>query len=178
MNRYNDCLPLILKHEGGKVDDPADKGGRTSCGITQRTYDSWRKTIGMQPKDVWEITPTEISAIYRTRYWAPCGAQLLPEPLDMIVFDTAVLFGPRRAVMFLQIALGMPSAECDGVCGQHTAAHASESDTAHQTDWVGRRIIDQREAYHRARVANDPTQERFLAGWLARCDDLRKLVQI
>ena len=30
--------------EGGKVDDPDDPGKRTNAGVTQKTYDEYRKS--------------------------------------------------------------------------------------------------------------------------------------
>ena len=36
MADFNQAVVLTLKHEGGFVDNPADPGGATNMGITQR----------------------------------------------------------------------------------------------------------------------------------------------
>ena len=35
---FNEIIEKVLEHEGGYVDDPADKGGATNFGVIQRTY--------------------------------------------------------------------------------------------------------------------------------------------
>ena len=39
---YNDALAFVLRWEGGFVDDPRDRGGRTMKGVTQNVYNAWR----------------------------------------------------------------------------------------------------------------------------------------
>ncbi|MFM2129928.1 MAG: hypothetical protein RL477_1474, partial [Pseudomonadota bacterium] len=34
------ALAAVLKHEGGYVNHPADPGGRTNLGVTQRVWES------------------------------------------------------------------------------------------------------------------------------------------
>jgi len=41
---FETALPFVLRWEGGFVDHPADPGGRTNRGVTQRTYDAWRQS--------------------------------------------------------------------------------------------------------------------------------------
>ena len=96
---FERALAFVLRWEGGKVDDPHDKGGRTNRGITQRTYDGWRDEKGLPRRDVYELEEEELQAIYRTLYWWP--AKLLSWPLNLVVFDSAVLFGAGRAGAWL-----------------------------------------------------------------------------
>ena len=39
---FERALTFVLRWEGGYVDHPADPGGATNYGVTQRTYDAWR----------------------------------------------------------------------------------------------------------------------------------------
>ncbi len=39
---FERALSLVLKHEGGFADHPADPGGATMMGITQATLAQWR----------------------------------------------------------------------------------------------------------------------------------------
>jgi lysozyme family protein len=40
---FDTCLPIILKSEGGFVDDPDDPGGATNLGITLEILSGWNK---------------------------------------------------------------------------------------------------------------------------------------
>lgn len=89
---FRTALSFTLKWEGGFVNHPKDPGGATNYGITQATYDSWRKRQGLPPKPVREITLEEAEAIYRTRYWDSLPARYAEKdlPLALALFDYAV----------------------------------------------------------------------------------------
>ena len=38
---YQQCLEMILHHEGGYVNHPEDPGGATNLGVTLRVYQEW-----------------------------------------------------------------------------------------------------------------------------------------
>ena len=38
---YQQCLEMILHHEGGYVNHPEDPGGATNLGVTKRVYEEW-----------------------------------------------------------------------------------------------------------------------------------------
>ena len=103
---FEAALPFILRWEGGFVDHPADPGGRTNRGVTQRVYNAWRARQGLPGRDVKHIGEAEVHAIYESGYWVPPRCDLLAQPLDLVQFDTAVNMGPGRAVRFLQQAVG------------------------------------------------------------------------
>lgn len=104
MYDFEHALRVTLAFEGGKVDDPADPGGRTAYGITQRTFDAWRKTKGWATDDVWRVLPDEVADIYRSQFWRGSGAEALSWPLSLVHFDTAVNHGVGRASKFLLAA--------------------------------------------------------------------------
>src|SRR5690349_17054494 len=91
------ALSFILKWEGGFVDDPDDRGGRTNKGITQRVYDAWRDRQGQPRSDVRDIADADVQAIYQQNYWQPASCDQLREKLDLVEFDTAVNMGSGRA---------------------------------------------------------------------------------
>lgn len=98
---FEKILPWTLKYEGGKVDDPDDAGGRTAYGVTQRTFTKWLKSHAQPSRDVWTITPTERSAVYRELFWNPVDHLDLPDDLTMAAFDFAVHSGYGRATKYL-----------------------------------------------------------------------------
>ena len=62
MSGFAQALPVILKHEGGYVTDPVDRGGATNFGVTQATYDAWRASVREKVRPVKEITTDEVEA--------------------------------------------------------------------------------------------------------------------
>lgn len=44
---FERALSLVLKHEGGWSDDPADPGGATNLGVTIGTLSLW---LGRRPR--------------------------------------------------------------------------------------------------------------------------------
>lgn len=152
MTDFDRALAFVLRWEGGKVDNPHDKGGRTNRGVTQRTYDGWRAEQGLPKRDVYELEEAELQAIYRNLYWWP--AKDLAWPLSLVVFDSSVLFGPGRASGWLASA---------------TWRDVSPAAQA----WA---VLCLRRERHRENVAKDKTQARFWAGWMNRLNGLADAV--
>ena len=74
LSRFDEALKRVLVHEGGYVDHPADPGGATMKGVTQRVYDAFRRRQGVVSRPVALIESVELKAIYRRQYWTRCGA--------------------------------------------------------------------------------------------------------
>ncbi|MCI0467852.1 MAG: hypothetical protein L0Y57_12745 [Beijerinckiaceae bacterium] len=92
------CLAFTLKYEGGKSNDPRDPGGRTNQGVTQATYDKFRKYRGLPLCDVYDLPAAERDAIYREGYWVKVAGDALRDGEDLVVWDFAVNSGPKRAL--------------------------------------------------------------------------------
>jgi lysozyme family protein len=166
---FNASLPFVLRWEGGFVDHPDDPGGRTNRGVTQKVYDAWRRGQGLRQRDVRAIADDEVSAIYESGYWVPPRCDLLARELDLVQFDTAVNMGVRRAVRYLQGAVGC---EVDGDFGPITERASATCDP-------GSTIVkycDAREAYYRNLATTRPRLAVFLKGWLNRLNALRSEV--
>lgn len=133
-------LPWLLKHEGGFSDHPADPGGATMQGVTQKVYDAWRKDNGLAQRFVKEIGADEVAAIYKARYWNVISGDALPSGVDYAVFDAAVNSGVTQAAKWLQRAVG---AKDDGAIGPKTLATVNAADHAA----VIKAVCDQRLAF-------------------------------
>lgn len=168
---FEAALPFVLRWEGGFVDHPADPGGRTNRGVTQRTYNAWRAQQGLPSRDVKRIQEPEVHAIYESGYWIPPRCDLLDQPLDLVHLDTAVNMGPRRAVRFLQQAVGC-SVDGDFGPGTRRAVEACNAGDAVA------KYCSLREAFYRQIVANKPDQAVFLKGWMNRLNSLRREVGV
>lgn len=94
---FDTCLPVILKEEGGFVNDARDPGGATNLGITYRTLAAWRGRP-VTVADVRALTAAEAGEIYRKNYWLAAGCHILPHGVDLSVFDPAVNSGVSRAI--------------------------------------------------------------------------------
>lgn len=104
------AVDLVLRHEGGLVDNPNDPGGLTNFGISQRAYPD---------VDIRALTRNQAMEIYERDYWLPIRGDELPEPVAIVLFDMAVNMGRDRAVRLLQRALNIPQ---DGLLGPRTVA--------------------------------------------------------
>jgi len=169
MTRFDYCASLVLGHEGGLVDDPADKGGRTNLGVTQGTLTSARAVIPGLPEKVDDLTRGQALAIYKALYWDKAKCDELPEPVDFLVFDAAINCGVGGAAKQLQRALVRLGANIrdDGAIGPLTMS-------AFWTAWDSQKwrviaaVQEQRLEWHNSIVARDKTQLKFLHGWLNR----------
>lgn len=72
---------------------------------SQETYDLYRNYRKVLPRSLSLITRTEIEDLYFNLYWYPISADLMCLPLAIAVFDTAVEFGVRTALLILQKTL-------------------------------------------------------------------------
>lgn len=164
---FNESLPFILRWEGGYVNHPADPGGATNKGVTQKVYDDWRRRQGLPARSVKALEDSEMKAIYEAGYWLPPRCDILGSPLDLVQFDTAVNMGTGRAVKFLQASL---NCAVDGAFGPGTQKAVASCD-------VGDTVVsycNQREAFYRNLVQRKPSMGVFLRGWLNRLKALRK----
>ncbi len=160
---FETALSFTLSQEGYYSNNPADPGGATYRGITQRVYDRYRDGQGLHHQDVRKITDDELQTIYRQNYWNACSGDELGEPVDLAVFDAAVNCGPGRSARWLQKAVGVTA---DGVIGPGTVAAVGASNlTATALAHVGLR----REYY-------EELDGPFLQGWLNRCDALQAAI--
>ncbi|MBL8324484.1 MAG: hypothetical protein JNJ89_05945 [Rubrivivax sp.] len=166
---FDAALKFVLRWEGGFVDHPNDPGGRTNKGVTQKVYDGWRRRQGQPAQDVKVITDAEVHAIYATDYWLPPRCDRLDTPLNTVQFDTAVNMGARRAVRFLQAAVGC-GVDGDFGPGTEQAVAGCDAGTAVAA------YCQQREAFYRSLAQNNPKLGVFLKGWLNRLNSLRREV--
>jgi lysozyme family protein len=111
------------------------------------------------------ILDFEVKEIYETKYWDLVRAKWLKAPLGLVMFDTAVNFGPAGAIRRLQKALKVTI----------TGAWTQEiSDVIHECDSgkVALEICKLRKIWRNYRVKQNPSQKVFLKGWLNRDNDL------
>jgi len=155
-SNFQECLDLVLKSEGGWVNNPADPGGETNLGVTKRV---WEEYVGHAVKTMKNLTKDDVAPMYELKYWRPCYCEVLPRGLDFVVFSMGVNAGPGRSVKLLQQSIGCVP---DGVIGPRTRELISASNSANLIS----KFSETRREYYRSLK----TFPIFGKGWLARVD--------
>lgn len=144
----------------GYVNDPDDRGGETKFGVAKNANPDLNIT---------RLTWDQAKAVYYARYWIAGKCDQLPARLAVLHFDGCVNHGISRANTFLQKAVG---ANADGMIGAQTLAKVKAANTM----TILSSVCTQREQFYRAIVRANPSQAKYLTGWLRRITEMRKFV--
>lgn len=160
---------FILSFEGGFVNDPKDRGGATNKGVTIAT---WRKQGydkdgdgDIDVQDLKLITDADAINIMKKNYWNRWRAD---EIKDQSIANTLVdwVWGSgKNGIIIPQRLLGVTA---DGIVGPKTIAALN----AQNPSAFFRTLQARRETYLRNIVKNNPSQRRFLNGWLRRLNSI------
>jgi lysozyme family protein len=150
--RFDDAVEVVLKYEGGYVNDPNDKGGETNFGISKAAYPTL---------DIKNLTKEDAKKIYRINYWDQLRLEAFPQRARLIVFDAAVNQGQTRAIMMVQRTLGVSA---DGSLGKITLmAFANMTEVGFIKSFAARRL----QSY-----MTNPQWDRYGKGWVTRLLDV------
>lgn len=163
--RFNRLIGVILKNEGGFVNDSLDPGGATKMGVSLR----FLKSVGdlrwdldhdgdIDIDDIRGITKEVASEIYFEKFYAPLNLDnLTNEKLALQVMDHAVNAGIRSAVKIMQRVAGCKE---DGIMGPKTIAAANSF-----KDDIARRYMQGRYLFYEDLVEARPKFIKYLDGW-------------
>lgn len=177
MNNVEEILDDIIRREGGFVNHPADRGGATKFGITEGTLEVYYGRA-VTVDDVKNLSEEQAREIYTRQYYVNPRFDTLDEEIQPIVVDTGVLFGPRRAVIFLQSIVnqaGFGPIDEDGILGPDTRGRVNDAVKEMGLYFINA-IVEERINYHKMRVAQHPSQQVFLKGWINRAEEFRVAV--
>ena len=161
-NRFEPIIAEVIRREagddpnGGYTNDPTDTGGRTQFGIAEKSNPAaWADN---------KVTLEEAKEIYFNKYVKGPGYDKIPESHSFVasqLVDFGVNSGPYIATQKLQVVLGQ---EVDGVFGPATrqALIAAEPRT------VGNKLAVERLKMLGRIVAKNPSQAKFISGWINR----------
>lgn len=149
---FETAFELVIKKEGGYVNDPYDKGGETKYGISKSAYPNL---------DIKNLTLEKAKQIYYKDYWLKSKANKMPARLALIHFDTAVNTGVKTAGKILQRALNRQGFNLivDGIVGNKTLDAVKKAD-------IDKLLADytiERNKYYLLTGNN-----RYLKGWINR----------
>ena len=124
MDAFDYAYKQTLGLEGGYVEHPHDRGGRTKYGITEASFrDACRRMVISGVEDIRDITEVHAKAIYKTDYWHKIGlGDIYDIDVAAEIFDTAVNMGTGMGVKIAQRALNFlgEGLETDGIMGPLT----------------------------------------------------------
>lgn len=148
-----------------------DKGGPTKFGITQRTLSHYRGyTVSFQ--EVRDMKIEEAKEIYWQEFWDKMSLDVVPYFLiQTLLFDQGVNRGSTTAAREFQEVLAKVSGhplKLDGKIGQKTVAAIKAVD---QITLAQEYCFDMQDDYI-AIMKKDPTQVKFIAGWINRTQRL------
>lgn len=137
-----------LGYEGGLVDNPADPGGLTNFGISQRAHPE------LTAEDIRTMTRSRAMGIYRQKYWLDLYDQVQDQAAVNSCFDFGVTSGVGTAIKILQGALSIPET---GIADQRTV-------------WAAKQAHNLRVNFTVARIRFyvDCNKLEFLHSWLTR----------
>jgi hypothetical protein len=156
--KFKKALQLVLNHEGGFVDDPDDPGGKTKYGISSKSYPDL---------DIAQLTLDEAKWIYKRDYWDPFDYDAIEEEsIACKVFDLTVNVGHQVCHRFIYKALcslGYDVVESEEL-DQNFFSLINEIEA--QTFIAS--LNKQASNYYHEIVEKNPSQRKFLKGWLNR----------
>lgn len=186
MNRFDECVNIVVGFEGGYSDHPQDRGGKTKYGITEATLNAAFSAGLVSHNNIKELSVDEAKIIYKANYWDKCKCDSLPKPLDLCVFDTAVNCGVGTSSKFLQETInktvGANILAMDGIIGAMTLGAVEgwlsryKADCAFPILFLCNLFIDCRLQYYSNIVAKNGSQIVFLRGWLNRILRLKEVM--
>lgn len=130
--------------EGGYVNDPLDRGGETNRGITDKADGKVDGKIDLDRNGTGDVAVRDLTEEQALGYYFRWYWQGLCEDLGVVyaalLFDCSVNHGYARAKKW--------KAECPDILS----------------------LLQRREHFYQDIVAHNPTQKRFIKGWLNRID--------
>lgn len=172
MANIDKLMPHILKWEGGAkyTNDPLDRGGATKYGITIGTLQGLKYDTNRDGKvnveDVKALQLDDFKKILKVQYWDRWQADKINnQSIANLLVDW--LWGSGKwGIIIPQRLLGVPA---DGVVGAKTI---NALNGANQRD-IYNKVWQARKEFYEKIVKNNPSQSKWLKGWLNRLNDLK-----
>ena len=169
MAQIKKLSPIIAKWEGKFVDDPIDKGGATNMGITIGT---WR-SVGydkngdgiIDVQDMKLLDYNDFSAVLRI-YWNRWQADNIENQSVAGILVDWVWASGVWGIKIPQRILGLKE---DGIVGPATLKAVNSADQKELFE----KIFEARKKFFEDIAKNNPSQKRFIKGWLNRLNDFK-----
>jgi len=162
--------------EGGYVNDPDDNGGETYKGIARNFWEKWQgwvivdkyKQVAHNRAELGKILDGNaelqsfVEAFYKKNFWDEVrGDDITDQEVANNIYDFAVNSGVGRASRYAQRVVGAVE---DGDIGNNSI----KAINAYDAEMFVHAFKKAREGFYRKIVDNNPSQAKFLYGWLSR----------
>ena len=172
MANIDKLIPHIIKWEGGSkfTNDPLDRGGATKYGITIGTLQGIKYDTNRDGKvsvdDVKALTYDDFKYILKSQYWDRWKADMIEnQSIANLVVDW--LWGSGKHGIFIpQRLLGVPA---DGIVGNVTINALNRTNQRN----IYNKVWQARKQFYLDIVKSNPSQSKWLHGWLNRLNDLK-----
>ena len=165
MANFKSICEWVMRQEdstlSGKIVDLGDGQGSTRFGIAQKSHPevtSWFYSTTMPAALALPIA----EQVYRETYWNRFqGDAIVSDQVASCLLSFSINDGESREVKMLQECLNIPA---DGAFGSQTLEHTN----AYAPEVLAPALRAAQADFYRALVVSNPTDIRFLQGWLRR----------
>ena len=182
MASFDSAIKIILKHEGGYVNNPNDPGGATNYGISLRfikdypNYGDFDQDGDVDVNDIRKMTINQASMIYKIFWWDKFKyGQIADQTIATKIFDFSVNMGATRAHILLQEALNNAfdlRLECDGKLGPKTFHVLNAVLDGDEEQQLITAYCEAAWGFYQRLIAKNPKLKVFTKGWRNRAFDI------
>lgn len=175
MANFEKAIDVILRHEGGYVDNPNDPGGATNFGISLRfiadypDYGDVNHDGKVDAKDIRQMTVENAKDIYRHFWWDKYGyGRIVDQTIATKVFDFSVNMGASRAHKLLQQAMNKAFGlrlVVDGILGNASYGTLNAITDGKEEQQLLNAYSDQAWEFYQGLIKNNPKLAVFQKGW-------------
>lgn len=178
MSSFENAIPLILKHEGGWVNNPNDPGGATNYGISLRFLADYPE-VGdfdndgdVDAEDIKNMSVEDAKAIYKKFWWDKFKySSIADQTIATKVMDLSVNMGAKRAHILLQEAMNSAfglKLTVDGILGNASFSSLNAIADGDQEQKLITAYCNQAWGFYQRLIANNSKLVVFTNGWKRR----------
>ena len=183
MSNFDKAIKVILRHEGGYVNNPNDNGANTNHGITIGFLQGWGD-LGdfdhdgdVDVQDIKNMTEEQATAIYKKTWWDMYKYDRITDlTIATKIFDFSVNMGASRAHKILQTALNNAfglKLTVDGIIGNTTIAIINAVKDGSGEQQLIDAYSDEAWGFYQPLIANNPKFQVFEKGWKYRAYSIK-----
>jgi len=161
--------PFVKKWEGDFSNDPLDSGGATMHGITLYTFKVYCRAKRLPVptvQDLKNISDEMWLDVLKTMFWDRWKADLITNQSVANLLVDFVWASGKWGIKIPQRVLGVQD---DGIVGNITLSTLNKKNQKEFFD----KVWGERVKFLQNIVKNNPTQKRFIKGWINRINDLK-----
>jgi lysozyme family protein len=176
MSTFDKAINLLLKHEGGYVNNPNDPGGATNYGVSLRFLQEMPLTVGdfdhdgdIDREDIKNMSVEDAKRVYKTAWWDKYKYGMInDQTIATKVFDLSVNMGAKRAHILLQEAMNKAFSlrlTVDGMLGNASFATLNAIGDGDQEQKLITAYCNEAYGFYQRLIANKPSLKVFEKGW-------------